>query len=148
MKELIEILHLGKYSCVIRSGHEIHTFSRRGVADLYDLVKNKPGLLQGASVADKVVGKGAAALMILGGIKELYTDVISQSALTLLQGTDINTNFGRVVPFIQNRDKSGWCPVEKMCDHESSAEAIGLLIEEFINTRKKLQTPEPAPEVI
>lgn len=66
MDELIRLLHEGGYSCVIRK-EEIRTFTQRGVADLYDLLNQHPVFLHGAQVADKVVGKAAAALMVLGG---------------------------------------------------------------------------------
>ena len=69
MEELINLLHSGGYSCVIANGDNIRTFTQRGVADLYDLLTQEPDFLKGASIADKVVGKGAAALMILGGIR-------------------------------------------------------------------------------
>lgn len=133
MKEIINILHEGNYSCVIKNNETIHTFTQRGVADLYDLLTNKPELLKGAFLADKVVGKGAAALMILGGVAEIYTDIISLSALMLLREAGIQTDFGQVVPYIQNRDQTGWCPVEAMCYNEASAEAVFPLIENFIN---------------
>ena len=64
LQDLIDLLHERKCSCVLRNG-EIYTFERRGVEDLYDLLREQPGLLLGADVADKVVGKGAAALMVL-----------------------------------------------------------------------------------
>ncbi len=38
-------------------------FRERGVADLFRLQHEEPQLLRGAFIADKVVGKGAAALM-------------------------------------------------------------------------------------
>ena len=72
MEELINLLHSGGYSCVIANGDNIRTFTQRGVADLYDLLTQEPDFLKGASIVDKVVGKGAAALMILGGIRELH----------------------------------------------------------------------------
>ena len=89
MEELINLLHTGEYSCTIANKGEIRTFTQRGVADIYDLLTREPEFLKGALIADKVVGKGAAALMILGGIKELYTDIISTKALELLQKSDI-----------------------------------------------------------
>lgn len=98
--------------------------------------------LKGASIADKVVGKGAAALMILGGIRELHTDIISSKALDLLRSSDIKVHFVQEVPFIWNRDHTGWCPVETMCSEEESAEAILPLIHDFlekIRSGKKLQ---------
>ena len=69
MKELIEKLHAGGYSCVIANGDCIRTFTQRGVADLYDLLVQDADFLKGASVADKVIGKAAAALMVVGGVK-------------------------------------------------------------------------------
>ena len=137
MNELIKTLHSGNYSCVIRSLDEIYTFSQRGVADLYDLVNNKPDFLKGASIADKIVGKAAAALMISGGITELYAEVISSPALTLIREAGIAVSFGQVVPFIENRDKTDWCPLEKMCSDETSAESIFPRITEFIEKMKE-----------
>ena len=90
MKELIEKLHAGGYSCVIANGDCIRTFTQRGVADLYDLLVQDADFLKGASVADKVIGKAAASLMVLGGVKEVYTHTISQPALLLLQEAGIN----------------------------------------------------------
>ena len=71
MKELIEQLNQGNYSCVIANGNQVRTFTRRGVADLYDLLKQEPEFLQGASIADKVIGKAAASILIIGQAKEV-----------------------------------------------------------------------------
>lgn len=132
MEELISMLHTGGYSCVIANGEEIRTFTQRGVADLYDLLTMEPEFLKGAIIADKVVGKGAAALMILGEIKELYTDVISTKALELFQKSEVKVDFTQEVPFIWNRNHTGWCPVETMCSEENSAENILPLIRDFL----------------
>ena len=132
IEELIDLLHSGGYSCAIANGDIIRTFTQRGVADLYDLLTQEPDFLKGALIADKVVGKGAAALMILGGIKELHTDIISSKALELFQDSDIKASFIQEVPFIWNRDHTGWCPVETMCSEEKSAEAILPLIHNFL----------------
>ena len=136
MEELINLLHTGGYSCVIANEGKILTFNQRGVADLYDLLTREPEFLKGALIADKVVGKGAAALMILGGIKELYTDVVSSNAMDLFQTSDVKVDFVQEVPFIWNRDHTGWCPVETMCSEEESAEAILQLIRGFLERIK------------
>lgn len=132
MEELIDLLHSGGYSCVIANKGKVRTLTQRGVADLYDLLTQEPEFLKGAMIADKVVGKGAAALMISGGIKELYTDIISSKAMDLFRTSDVKVGFGQEVPFIWNRNHTGWCPVETMCSEEKSAEAILLLIRDFL----------------
>lgn len=139
MKEIIQLLHEGEYSCVIANKNEIRTFSQHGVADLYQLINIDPTFLNGAFIADKIIGKAAAALLIKGGIRELYTDVISQSAITLLLETNIKMTYKHIVPYIENRVKTGWCPMEKMCYEENSVEGVFLLIDGFITQMKKLQ---------
>ena len=37
MENIIDILHKGGFSCVMKNREEIRTFTQRGVADLYDL---------------------------------------------------------------------------------------------------------------
>lgn len=81
MDELIRLLNEGNYSCVVRQSEETRTFSRRGVADLYDLYATDRAFLKGAWLADKVIGKGAAALMVLGGVSRVWTRVVSTPAL-------------------------------------------------------------------
>ena len=58
MNHLISLLHEGGFSCVIANQGETRTFTQRGVADLYTLYNNDPAFMQGAVIADKVVGKG------------------------------------------------------------------------------------------
>ena len=133
MEKIIDLLHSGGYSCVIGNGAEIRTFTQRGVADLYDLFRQEPSFMKGACIADKVIGKAAAGLMVLGGIRRVYADVISQHALTLLHDANVEVTYIRLVPFIENRDKSGWCPLETACHEISSLEEIFRIIENFLS---------------
>lgn len=75
MESIIDILHKGGYSCVMKNREEVRTFTQRGVADLYDLYQADSAFMKGAAIADKVIGKGAAALMVLGGFKTVYADI-------------------------------------------------------------------------
>ena len=69
---IIDLLHQGGYSCVVQNDTEIRTFHRHGVIDLYELYQSSPDFCCGAFVADKVIGKGAAALLVLGKISYLW----------------------------------------------------------------------------
>lgn len=114
MKDLINLLHEGCHSLVVANG-EICTFDGRGVTDLFRLLEDDPDFLCGAMIADKVVGKGAAALMALAKVEEVYADVISQSAFQLLESHRIPTTYGNIVPHIINRAGTGLCPLETRC---------------------------------
>ena len=135
MDALISLLHEGAYSCVIRKGAEVRTFHKRGVADLFFLLENEPEFLLEAFVADKVVGKGAAALMVLGGVKHVYTDVISTPALDLFKTYGVEVAFSVVTDRIVNRTKDGLCPVEPLCLNLSSPADMLNEIRQFINNR-------------
>lgn len=136
MESIIDILHAGEYSCVIKNQNETRTFTQRGVADLYDLYQSDPAFMRGAAIADKVIGKGAAALMVLGGIETVYADVISTPALMLLRDAGIATNFAKEVPHIINRDKTGWCPLETACDKLKSVTEMYPVIRNFISNMR------------
>ena len=137
MNELTSLLHEGGYTLVVRQGATTRIFTRRGVADLLDLIDHDPAFLDGASVADKVVGKGAAALMAKGGVSRLHTDVVSRPALELLQSAGIDTAYDRLVPHIVNRAGTDWCPVERLCHGLESVDAMTDAIRAFVNNMKQ-----------
>lgn len=129
--DLIDILHDGNHSLVVANG-EVATFDGRGVSDLYRIMNEDPGFLEGAAIADKVVGKAAAALMILGKAAEVFADVVSQPALDLFADSGIHVSYGTVVPYIINRTKTGWCPLEERCKNVEKAEDCLAVVEKFI----------------
>jgi len=132
MDRLIEMLRVGNHSCVIESGDEVRSFMRRGVIDVYELLVNEPSFLNGARIADKVVGKAAASLMILGGVTHLHTEVISEMALELLQSNGVVVSYSKVVPYIINREGNDWCPLEKASFEINSADEIFPIIDSFL----------------
>lgn len=132
MKQLIEKLKHEGCSVVIRSQQQERCFWQRGVADLLQLLHESPEVLLNAQLADKVVGKGAAALMILGHVHEVYAGVISRLALDLLRKAGITVTYGQCVEHIINRAGTDWCPVEKLCSTVNTAEECLPLIEKFV----------------
>ncbi len=132
MSALVALLDKGDTTLVVDNGR-VTTYTGRGVSDLHWLLTDHPHMLQGARVADKIVGKGAAALMILGGVRELYTPVISRLALNLLSGYDIKTTYDKVIDHVVNRDKTGWCPVETLCRDLAPPKECLAAITEFLN---------------
>lgn len=125
MKELIEILHSENLTLVVKSGDgTIHRFTQRGVKDLLTLVSEHPDVLKGALIADKAVGKAAAACMVTGGIIHVYADVMSQPALALLQQHGLKAEYGTLVDHIINRTGTDWCPMEKVSRDENDPAII------------------------
>lgn len=131
-QELITQLHALQCSCIIHNNGATRTFHERGVKDLHRLLTQEPEILRGASLADKVVGKGAAALMISGGVKWIYADVISQAAMVLFKQSRVEVQYKQIVPNIINRAGTDICPVEKLCRNCKTAEECLPLIDKFI----------------
>lgn len=127
----------GNHSLALFNGGVTEVFDGKGVADLYRLYTNRPEALQDAIVADKVVGKGAAALMIAGGVREVFARVISLGAIELFEQTGISLNYDKKVDHIINRSGEGWCPVERLCANATTAADCIPLITGFINQQKQ-----------
>lgn len=132
MEALVDILLKGGYACVIGNKEQVRAFVKRGVADLYTLLHDEPDFLSGAQVADKVVGKGAASLMILGGVRRVYALVMSEPAFELLQSAGMEVACGEKVSYIRNRANTGCCPLESLCGEASTAAEALPLIERFL----------------
>ena len=133
-RETIALLEERQCSCVIRKGDAVRFFYRRGIRDLYDLLSCEAEALDGAFVADKVVGKGAAALMILGGVSGVYARVASRSALELFEKAGVEVQCAAVVPHIIDRAGTGMCPVERRCADSDTPQQCLAQIEEFLKT--------------
>jgi len=116
---------------ISKGGNIIFTSRSRGVFDLYRLVKYDPGLLMGASAADKVVGKAAAMLYAQSGIEELYADSVSRGAASILREAGIKLQYQNMIPFVMNRDRTGMCPVERLANTVDTLDQLMAGLEHF-----------------
>ena len=119
------------------SNGEVFTSQERGVKPLLHLLTEKKGFLKGASVADKVIGKAAALLMVLGEIKEVHTLIISEPAIKVFEKYNIPCFYDKKVERIINRTGDGLCPMESLCIVVEEPKEAFEKITEFIKTMKK-----------
>ncbi|MDE6205051.1 MAG: DUF1893 domain-containing protein [Duncaniella sp.] len=128
------MLHSLGCSCIIDNGIGRTICRERGVKDLLRILTETPALLAGSFIADKVVGKGAAAIMTAGGVAAVYADTISRPALEMFSVYGITVTYSTCVPNIINRTGIDICPVERLCaDISTPAECIPL-IQSFVNS--------------
>lgn len=131
MSRLVALLNKGDTSLVVDNGR-ITTYNDKGVSDLLSLLSDHPRMLKGARVADKIVGKAAAALMVLGGVTGVYGATVSKLGLKMLESYGIKTTYGKLTDHVVNRDNTGWCPLEERCRDISSPEDCLAAIKEFL----------------
>lgn len=131
-QSVIDRLRSERCSCVIANGGGVTVCRERGVRDLLRMLTEEPRVLEGAFIADKVVGKGAAALMVLGGVAAVYAEVVSRPALALLTASRVEVSYGVLAENIINRAGTGVCPVETLCAGAATAEECLPLIRRFV----------------
>ncbi|MBQ7191540.1 MAG: DUF1893 domain-containing protein [Paludibacteraceae bacterium] len=133
--EMLQTLNQQHLSLLVRN-HGITTeHSSRGVQDLLQLLQTEPQRLKGAVVADKMIGKAAAALMAAGGVKEVYTNLICTPAKQLLEEEHIPVFAKEEVPQILNRDRSGQCPIDAQLNQINT-------VDECVQILKNMPRPE------
>lgn len=114
----------GAYSCVLAKDGILHTSTKAGVAPLVEWLTQGVEL-EGFSAADKIVGKAAAMLFTLGGVKEVYAPVMSEQAVSFLASRGVSAAFDIVVKEIANRAGTGRCPMEEaVAEIDDPAEAL------------------------
>lgn len=129
MNALKDILHSQKCSLVVRSQDgEVTAYNKKGVRDLVWLLDNEPEKLRGAMIADKVVGKAAAGLMVQGGVGEVYADVMSRLALPLFNEAGIPYSYGELVERIVIPEGDDRCPLEKIVSEATTAQEVETML--------------------
>lgn len=118
------LLDTGDYTCVVCRGDTVYTATERGVKPLLNWVT--AGLdLSGFSAADRVVGRGAAFLYCLLGVKIVYAQVMSRPAAQVLEQHGITVQAGTLVEGIINRKGTGPCPFEAaVMDIDNASQAL------------------------
>lgn len=127
-----ELLNSTGSTCILIKGNQVFQSTLRGIAPILSKLEEDKIFLEGASAADKVIGKSAAMLLIYGHIKELHANVISEYAISLLEQYQIPYTFDKKVPYIMNREGNGMCPMEKSVLQISSPEEAYTVLKQML----------------
>lgn len=135
MQQLIEILRREKCSLVVKNHGIVTTCSKPGVRDLEYLLDHEPEVLHGAVIADKVIGKAAAAMVVVGGVKELYAEVMSKRAIPFLDDAGIIYTYGTLVDTI--KEEGDRCQLEKITAPATTPEETVALLRTHFEEKKR-----------
>ena len=122
-----------KCKLIILKDDDIIRFTLDGVKTLMTLLKNDPGFLKGTLVIVKEVDKSTAALAVLGNIKEIYADMISEHAVKLLNSYHIKFKYRQIIPFFENKTNSGFDPQEFLAIHCEYPTEIYIKLDGFLS---------------
>ena len=123
---------------VIKNNRIVKTQYGRGIKPILDLYES--GVLEGAYIVDKIIGKAAAMVLVHGGVTGIYAKVISQPALAWLQRQKVDVTYEEQVPIIMNRTGDGMCPMEQtvhsLVDTKEALEAIKQKLDQLKGENK------------
>jgi hypothetical protein len=122
---------------VVKHGRILLSSQEGGIRPLFNAVTDLGQEMRGSCVADRVIGKAAAALCIFGGASGIYTPVISRAAAELLAENGIMYSADLFVPGILNSDKSDLCPLERLTADTNNWTGIVETVREFMNRPPK-----------
>lgn len=135
LRKARDLLDAGNYTCVVCRGEIFYTATQRGVAPLLHWVETDLDL-SGFSAADRVVGRGAAFLYCLLGVREVSARIMSRPAAEVLQSHGICAYADTFVDGIINRKGTGPCPFEAaVLEFQDPQEALTAIRK----TRRQLQ---------
>lgn len=137
LKELQHYFLQKNVSCVVAGGPVLLHSEKRGISPLLDYLQTDQ--LHGCLVADKIIGTAAAALLILGGAKGVYGQVMSRDARTLLEQHGIETACSTLTEHIVNRKGDGLCPMEQAVSTLQLPEELSLVPNLLRQTLRRLQ---------
>lgn len=123
------IIAQGSYSCVvIQNSTIVHTGNGRGVAPLIHLYQDHPELLSEAIVLDKIIGKAAAMILVLGGVSAVHGVTMSIAAKDYLTKHGIAVSYECLIDVIANRSRDGICSIERsVLDLEDPKEGLSCI---------------------
>lgn len=125
LEKLKDILYSKKASLVVcYSNGEIKEYYQDRVKDIKNILQENENALKGAVIADKIIGKLAGSLLTVAGVKEIYADVISKYAISVLEDNNVKYEYKTLVDYIRNKDNTGMCPMENKYKDEKDITKI------------------------
>lgn len=106
-----QLLSRTESTCVLCRGDLVYQTTLRGVRPLLDWLDSGEDTC-GFSAADKVVGKAAALVYCLLGVRRVHGNVMSSTAVRVLRQNGIEVYWDTLVESVRNRTNTGLCPME------------------------------------
>lgn len=110
--EAVSLVRDGTCDCAVVNGGLCRMGAGRGLYPLVQLYDADPAFFRGASLADKIVGRAAAFIAILGGVAFVHGEVMGEGAARLLAEHGVGHACGVMAGEIANHAGNGPCPLE------------------------------------
>jgi hypothetical protein len=99
---------------IIKDKQILFETSSHGISGFLKATEELGERLNGASVADKIVGKAVALLFLYARIEAVYASVMSREARELFENKSIHVEWGELVVHILSNCTPATCPFERL----------------------------------
>ena len=103
---------------------ECKAYYQNRIKDIKEIIQKDKKALQGAIIADRVIGKVAGSILTIAGVKEIYADVMSKYAIPVLDKNKMKYEYKKIVDYVINNEKTGMCPMETKYKDEEDINII------------------------
>ncbi len=100
--------------CIVKCKQAIFETRAPRIVGFLEAIERFKEKLDGASVADRVVGKAIALLCVYSKIRAVYASTLGREAKTVLEKNAICIRWNNLVDNILSDDKAEMCVFEKM----------------------------------
>lgn len=111
LKQAKERMEAGGHTAVACREGVFYTADERGVRPLLAWLDGGVDL-SGGVAADRVVGRAAAFLYVLLGVRVVWAGILSRPAQEVFEQNGIEADCGVLVDAIRDRAGTGFCPME------------------------------------
>ena len=118
---------------IIKQSDLIFETSSQGIKSFLETIERFKTKLEGASVADKVVGKAIALLCVNTKIKEIYAKTFSEQGEEIFKKYSIKYEYDYLVKKILNRNGTDMCPFEKLVLDISDPDEAFVKLNKHVN---------------
>jgi hypothetical protein len=99
---------------VVKNGNAVFEATSHGVSNFLTAIEKFGSRFDGASVADKVVGKAIALLCVYAKVKAVYGVILSKRGKAVFEENMVHHGWSTMVENILDAEKTGICPFEKL----------------------------------
>ncbi len=124
---------------IVKNGAVLYSSRSHRISGFLEAIEHCGENLNGASVADRVMGKAVALLCAYAGVKEVYAAVLSRKAMNVLKQNGVDMHWNELVENVLNEEKTGTCPLERAAaEIQNPQEAYRILraLRESLQSRK------------
>ena len=107
-----KMLTAGAYHFLLCRGETVYTGEGNTTAELLETVKLQENWKEGYCAAE-IFGKADALLCVLLGLSGVYAQLMTKSALRVLEKHGIAYEYQTLTPHLLNEDKTGLVPTEQ-----------------------------------